>query len=64
MILLITFEEHQGSMLKVLSLFDELGRDYTFLIGYDQFFFSMTEIREFLAEKLSVPIDEIELEEV
>lgn len=69
MILYITFEDNQGSLggqtsLKVLSLFDEEGRDYTFLVSYDQVYFSMTEIREDLARKLSVNPDEIELEEV
>ena len=69
MLLFITFDENQSSLgsqttLKVLSLFDEEGRDYTFLVSYDQVFFSMSEIRENLAKKLSVNPDEIDLEEV
>jgi hypothetical protein len=34
------------------------------LIYYDQVFYSMKEIREHLAQKLSVEPDEIDLEEV
>lgn len=66
----ISFEENQSSLgiqtaMKDLSLFDEEGRDYTFLFSYDQLFFSMKEIREDLAQqKLSVDPDEIDLEEV
>ena len=49
---------------KILELHDDLGRDYTFLVDYDRCYFSTTEIREQIAEKLAVDLSEIEIEEV
>lgn len=48
---------------KILELHDELGRDYTFLVDYDRCYFSLSEIKEQIAEKLDVNVAEIELEE-
>ncbi len=66
MILRIVFDQSDSLSrgYKVLEIRDELDRDYSFLAEHERCYFSLTELREEIAEKLQVDPAEIELEEV
>ncbi|MBU0680406.1 MAG: hypothetical protein KKD73_03195 [Proteobacteria bacterium] len=66
MILRISFDQSDSMSrgYQVLEILDELDRDYTFLAEYERCYFSLTELKEDIAEKLQVDPAEIELEEV
>ncbi len=52
------------NVFSVTSLHAEDGTDYTFLIGYEEYFMSFEDLRQYLSRRLKVDPAEIELEEV
>ena len=48
----------------MVHLADEIGTDYTFLINGEKLFFTLQELQQELAGKLSVPKNDIDIEDV
>ena len=67
MLFQVILSEHSSdfsTFYKVVELRDELDRDYTFLFDYDSCFFSLSDIKKAIADKLDDDPETIELEEV
>ncbi len=54
----------RGDTFQVVELIDENGTDYTFVVNQDKPYFSLQEVALDIASSLSVPPEEIELEEI